>query len=149
MQKNPDAMWIAAGLLDRRPELADFFDENMLQNGGKHPRDMDWSTVCPKQGRNTQVYNISTGMEEKQLQDAWDDNLRILGDERRPVMRRWKDNRTNDGRKSYTNYIGQTGREDGNERKEEHQDGDVQVQFCDRFRRGLETYGGETDELEM
>ena len=62
-------------------------------------------------------------------------------------MRRWKDNRTNDGRKSYTNYIGQTGREDGNERKEEHQEGDVQ--FCDRFRRGLEAYGGKTAELEM
>ena len=67
MQKNPDAMPIAAGLLDRRPELADFFDANMRQNGGKHPRNMDWSRVCPEQGPNTQVYNISTGMEEQQL----------------------------------------------------------------------------------
>ena len=37
MQKNPDAMRIVAGLLDRRPKLADFFYANMRQNGGKHP----------------------------------------------------------------------------------------------------------------
>jgi hypothetical protein len=146
MEKNPDAMRIAAGLLNRKPELADFFNANMLLNGG-NPRDMDWLLVCPEQGRDTQVYNLSTGMGANQFQDARKDALGILGGAQIRLMRRWQERRTDDGRRTFSNYVGQTGRDDGNDRKEEHEVGAVQV--CDVSRRMLETYGAETKALEM
>ncbi len=140
MQKNRNAMRITAGLLERRRELADFFNSNVLQSGGK-PRDMDWALVCPKQRSATQVYNISTGMGDEQFQNARDDKLRILRDVQRSVMRRWQENRTVDGRRTFSNYIGQTDREDGNDHNEEHAVGAVQV--CDASRRMLSRCGTE------
>jgi hypothetical protein len=145
MKNEPEAMPIVVRLLGLRPAYCGLFIANQ-QNGG-NLRDVDWSEVCGPQREDTRVYNISTGLADEQFRAMRDDKHGILKDDEQRVMHAWDKRRTRDGRTSYSNYVGETGRGDGEERMQEHRYGNVQL--CDRFRRKCETYGAKTKELEM